>query len=200
MPAIVDHEKRRLEVARVAARLIIRSGLEAVTVRDIAAEAGYSTAVVSHYFRNKRELLLIVFRTVLEEATSEVERLRQSGADLQTCIAALLPLDDKRRGNWLIWFAFWGKAMTDPEFRAEQQQRGRESRQMIERLLSTTPGPFRDSGGDREMQSRRLLATLAGLATQGTFDPDDWPAERQCAVMAAEIAALAAEVGVASSA
>src|SRR5438270_261736 len=41
-----------------AGRLIARHGLEAATVRGIAAEAGCSSGVIDHYFDDKDDLLL----------------------------------------------------------------------------------------------------------------------------------------------
>lgn len=192
MPVIVDHASRRMEVAEIAARLIVESGLEAVTFRDIARAAGYSTSVVSHYFRNKRDLLLFVYRMVTERAVEDVKEALAGGADLQACLEALLPLNDERRANWRIWFAFWSLTSTDEELLAEQQRRGREARDLIERILrknmTLTGKPL--SAKDGEMQSRRLLATVVGLATQSVHDPEDWPAERLRAVLIREIATL----------
>ena len=192
MPVIVDHARRRLGVAEIAARLIVESGLDAVTFRDIAREAGYSTSVVSHYFRNKRDLLLFVYRMVTERAVEDVKAALASGADLQTCLEALLPVNEGRRANWRIWFAFWSMTSTDEELLAEQQRRGREARQLIERVLRMTSASRRKhlTDEDLEMQSRRLLATVVGLATQGVHDPEDWPAERLRAVLLREIATL----------
>lgn len=192
MPAVVDHAKRRVEVAEIAARLIVDSGLDAVTFRDIARAAGYSTSVVSHYFRNKRDLLLFVYRMITDRANEDVRNALADGADLQTCLEALLPLNEERRANWRIWFAFWSMTSTDEEFLAEQQRRGREARSMIERILRGAASSDGKQQEDRdfEMQSRRLLATVVGLATQSVHDPEDWPAERLRAVLHREIATL----------
>jgi len=57
MPRIVDHEERRAEVAAAVWRIVSRDGLEAATVRRVAAETGMSTSVVSHYFAGKDELV-----------------------------------------------------------------------------------------------------------------------------------------------
>ena len=81
MPLIVDHEFRRKEVAAVASQLIARAGLEAVTIRDVAQAAGCSTAIVSHYFHNKRELLLFTYRYSIESATARADHAMGPGAD-----------------------------------------------------------------------------------------------------------------------
>lgn len=190
MPLIVDHDARRREVAHIAARLIAARGLEGVSVREIAREAGCSTAVVSHYFRSKRELLLATYRQAMEETIARARRRRERGGGLQCCLEAILPLDRRRRDNWKIWFAFWGMAMADPPFMAEQQRSGREARHLVAELIAGTSGEGNFDMAARDMQARRLLVTVAGLATQATYDPVDWPAARQRALLTTEIAAL----------
>lgn len=190
MPLIVDHDARRREVAHIAARLIATRGLEGASIRDIALAAGCSTAVVSHYFRNKRELLLATYRQAMEETIGRARRRRDRGGDLPYCLEAILPLDRRRRDNWKVWFAFWGMAMADPLFLEEQKRSGREARRLFAELIGGTSPEAAAEAGRRDMQARRLLVTVSGLATQATYDPADWPADRQRALIAEEIAAL----------
>ncbi len=192
MPLIVDREARRREVAHIATRLIAVNGLEGASVREIARAAGCSTAVVSHYFHDKRELMLFVYREAMRETIERARRRRDRGGDLAYCLDAILPLDRRRRDNWKLWFAFWGMAIADPLFMAEQRQRGREARALFAELICTTPGTDAASEEVREFAARRLLVAVSGLATQATYDPEDWPAARQRALIASEIAAIGA--------
>lgn len=190
MPLIVDHETRRREVAAVAAALIVRSGLEKVSVREIARAAGYSTAVVSHYFHNKRELLLCVYQLMLGRAEDRVMAALEAGRPVRACLEELLPLDEGRRDEWKVWFAFWGIAMSDPHFMDEQKKRGRNAQKLIAHILDQASDIPADADGGRDFHSQRLLVTVAGLATQATYDPAGWPPSRQRAVLAAELQSL----------
>src|SRR5438105_3836310 len=103
MPVFVDHEERRRQVIAVASRLIAAAGLEAVTVRDVAEAADCSTAIVSHYFRNKRELLLLTYYSSLDVAQERCFRvLAADGEDLRAYVAELMPLDEVRLIEWKI--------------------------------------------------------------------------------------------------
>lgn len=191
MPRIVNHDARRREVASIAGRLIAASGLERVTIRDIAREAGFSTAIVSHYFQNKHELLMFVYRTAQIETIERVRSRRDGGAGLQKCLEEILPLDRQRRDNWKIWFSFWGMAMEDAHFMAAQRTGGREARRLIVELIETASDIPAASRAERDTQARRLLAMVSGIASQATYDPNGWSAARQSALLAAEIASLA---------
>lgn len=190
MPIAVDHDQRRRDVVDIATRLIIDKGLENVSVRAIARQAGYSTAVVSHYFHDKAELMLMCYQTALSRAGERVEEAIGKHLPVQETLERLLPLDDAGRDNWKIWFAFWGMAMADERFQQEQILRGREAQALITRALDECANAPTAPAAGREMQASRLLAMLAGLATQATYDPEGWPAERQRAVLAAELASL----------
>lgn len=193
MPIVVDHEQRRREVAEIAADLIAKLGVERVTVREVAAAAGCSTTVVSHYFRDKRELQLMAYRIATLRARRRIEaELALDGPDrLQRCIEAMLPLDEPRRRDWHVWFAFWGVAVSDPQFAAEQKLRARYSRELVERLLLAAPRAPESRGAPTSAQAAEsLVAFVVGIAGQALFDPDLWPPARQSAVLRAELRLL----------
>ena len=77
MPAKVDADDRRHGLVLAAAALIAEEGIGALTNQRIAERLGASTTVVTHYFRSKRELVLI-FLAVLELVKELEIRLAQS--------------------------------------------------------------------------------------------------------------------------
>ena len=189
MPLIVDHEVRRREVAAVAARLIADSGLEAVTIRDVAQAAGCSTAIVSHYFHNKRELLLFTYRYSIEVSRALTDASFGPGGDsLKTYISALMPFDELRRTHWKVWFAFWAKAVADAEFAEIQKECVRRTRGEIERILDRLHANLEIvAGTDRAFEARRLLVLIMGLAVQVVFDEEDWTLGRQRSFVEVEL-------------
>ena len=54
----MSYDDRRIEVAKAAWQVIIREGLDRTSMRAIAQELGSSTGVVTHYFRDKEDLIL----------------------------------------------------------------------------------------------------------------------------------------------
>ena len=118
MPKLVDHEQRREELAAAVWRLAAHDGLDAVTIRAVAAEAGWSTGALHHYFGDKEELLLFAFRTVADRVARRVAEARESAAEplelARELLAMGLPLDADRRDETRLWFAFLGLALTRP--------------------------------------------------------------------------------------
>lgn len=175
-------------MAAVAAKLVAEGGVDAVTVRDVAAKVGMSTAIVSHYFRDKRELLLFTFGEAARTARVRLDAvLTNNPADLVGVIESLLPLDEERRQEWQVWFAFWGRAVTDPELGAEQRRRVERTRETLFNTLRAARPDMKPAAA--EFEARRLLTLINGIAAQAVFEPDNWPAATQRRLVKATLGA-----------
>ena len=175
------HDERRRRIAELSCRVIATRGLSGLTIRTVAAEVGFSTAVVTHYFHNKRDQQLHTYeyaasRTIGRRGDS-VEQL----ADLWTILSRILPIDDIAKENWRVFVAYWGAASGDEELVLQHRSHVRSARALIaSRLPAEIEAP--------EEVARRLLVTVMGISTQAIFDPDQWPPERQLAVLAQSFA------------
>lgn len=69
-------EAQKAEIAAAVLRLVARSGMEAVSLREVAQEAGVSMGRVQHYFRTKQEMLLHGVRLAMQNMEERIsERL-----------------------------------------------------------------------------------------------------------------------------
>src|SRR5256885_12824300 len=119
MPAIIDHDARRAALAEIAADLIAAEGLDAATVRRLAQAAGASTKVVSHYFQDKRALLLMTYRfAAADSAESAAERA--GPADARSYALSLLPTRPDMVRNWRGWRGLSGVWHFDAQIPAWQ--------------------------------------------------------------------------------
>jgi AcrR family transcriptional regulator len=179
VPVFVDHEKRRADVAQVAGRLVAEGGAEALTLRHVAQALGCSTTVVSHYFANKRDLLLATYRAAADRLRGEVETLEERG-DLAALMESWMPISRDHQENWRIWLALWDAAATDPELVAEQRKRVRAARERVrDILLRSSLNGRQPTAPEAERLARHTLTVTMGIAVQACFDAEDWPAERQ---------------------
>src|SRR5690606_41716840 len=89
MPKVVDHDARRQELAEATWRLIRREGLEAVSVRKVAREAGVSPGSLRHYFTSQSELLAYALRMVGERIEQRIRSL-EPGQTLEDHVQALI--------------------------------------------------------------------------------------------------------------
>ena len=174
MPIQVDREVQREHVTSLAARLVAQEGVAALTFRRVAGAAGSSTAILSTYFTDKRDLLLSTFRAAASRTTVRFEAAIDAGGSLQDCLEAWLPLDEDRLTDWRVILAFWGVAVTDPELAAVQDGHVSRARARVERLLRAGRG---DGAGSRrsppelERLAQQVLALTLGIALQAVFEP-----------------------------
>jgi AcrR family transcriptional regulator len=149
-------------------------------MRAVAAAAGFSTKAVTHYFPDKRALMLLTYRHAALSSKAHTDASQpEDGGDVAALLHALLPTDPAIERDWRVWFSFWGMAIADSEFAAEQRLRVRDFVDQIAAILARDPAFAHLAAADRPGIASALLASLIGIVTQVIFDPKAWPAVRQ---------------------
>lgn len=192
MPRVVDPQQRRAQLIDVTAAEIARVGLDQITLRGIARAGGWTTGIVSHYFIDKRDLLIATFRSRADGARQRIEWARAGGATgLEAIIDNALPVDDDRLTSWKVFLAFWAAAVGDDELTAIHVQRHDSFTESVEVALRAErdEGRFR-SGFDLAHEARRLIALLDGVALQAVLQPDRWPPTEQRGIVEEHLAQL----------
>jgi AcrR family transcriptional regulator len=187
MPKIVDHDARRREIIEAVWALIARRGLDAVTMRDLAAEAGYANGALTGYFRNKDEILLAAFQHAFESTNV---RARESIADA-TGLAALrllcleiMPLDDVRLMEARVVIAFWDRAVHDDRMTGVHENAMAAWREQMCGYLqqARAQGDIGTRSPDDEVVDT-LLAALMGFQINAVLLPHATTPRRQEAVL-----------------
>jgi AcrR family transcriptional regulator len=192
MPIQVDHERQRDHVTSLATRLVAQEGVAALTFRRVADAAGSSTAIVSTYFADKRDLLLSTFRAAASRTTVRFEAAINTGGTLQDCLEAWLPLDDERLADWRVIIAFWGVAVTDPELARVQDGHVGRARARVEKLLRNEDHLSEEPAPDLARLGQQIVALTLGIALQAVFEPATTTSVPQQALLADGLARLAA--------
>ena len=121
MPKRVDHGERRAHLTAALLRIAGTRGLQAVTMREVAAEAGVSLRVVQYYFTGKQALLESGLAELAARLDRRVkERAAAAGGGLapravfDVVLGSILPSDEQSRLDSLAWTAYYAVALTDP--------------------------------------------------------------------------------------
>jgi AcrR family transcriptional regulator len=196
MPKIVDHEARRADLAAAVWRLASREGLGAITMRGVAAEAGWSTGALAHYFTDKEELLVFAFETVADRVGQRVVKAAEHTRDplelVRTQLAEGLAIDAERRAEVRVWFAFLGLAETRPRLAKAGREAYRLWRNRVAKTLATGQRQgLVDHSLDPAHEAAALIALVDGLAIQASFDARAIPAARQLEILDERLARLA---------
>ncbi len=183
MPKLVDHDERREEVAEAAWRVIGRDGLDGATLREIAREAGFTTGVIQHYFRDRDELLAFAARLISDQSH---ERLQAAIAEhppgrarLVALIEVLVPVN-LRAARVAVLLAFWARAATDGRHNTiylKQYAR-------LRAIFRAEVGAAIEAGAlarasDIDDATDRLIAFGDGLCMRAGLDPERYPEPRR---------------------
>jgi AcrR family transcriptional regulator len=173
MPRRVDHDERRRHLTAALLRIASTRGLQAVSMREVAAEAGVSLRVVQYYFTDKKTLML---SGITELAARLDRRVRERAAAIGTglpprtvfdvVLGAILPTDDDSRADQLAWTAYYAAGLTEPAEAVD----GRYAPDALERWLTGVLAKAVETGDvppgvDPRIEVVSLLALTNGLVS-----------------------------------
>lgn len=182
MPKQVDREQRRRHLGEAALRLIATRGLEAASLRKVAAEAGVSMGAVQHYFTSKQQMLAFAQRYNYERATVRIPALiaqvpepRTTRAVLRVLLIDLLGLDGESREGARLGAAMRAYAVID-------EQAASTARIAYDGVTAFLAAQLRTAQADGELPghldpdqaARHLFAVIEGLsgpALIGAYPP-----------------------------
>ena len=125
MPKRVNHDERRRQIAAAVWRIAADQGLDAVNMREVAAEAGVSLRLVQYYFETKHNLLVLALRYLNErsEQRATARIAATSGATstrvvLREVLMEFLPIDEEHRDTLRVHLAYYVRSLNDPELAA----------------------------------------------------------------------------------
>lgn len=189
--------ERRAQLVRAALAVATRDGIEATTVRAIAAEAGVSLGVVHYCFETKNELLREVGEAITAQNLARVELDPNPRPDARSAIGAALSrvwdATREHRGAQLLGFELTTSALRNPELR------GVATAQLERNLLAANDMLVQAAtvAGVRwtvpiSLLARFSVAAMDGVALAWLVDDDDQAAQTALESFADHIAAHAA--------
>ncbi|MFF0829254.1 TetR/AcrR family transcriptional regulator [Brevibacillus sp. NPDC003359] len=193
MPKIIDHEKRREQIAEATWRVIVEQGMEGATVRSIAKEAGLSLGALRHYFGTQDELLMYAMQLVKERATARIAEIASHEKwapkeRISKILLELLPTNQEKMVEMEVWFAFTVYFRHKKEG-FDAQHDGIYA--AIRKLLDSADqlNLLRDEL-DKEMEAEKLYAVIDGLALHAYLEPQRVNGERITRVLEHHLATL----------
>jgi DNA-binding transcriptional regulator YbjK len=179
MPKIVDHDSQRGKFAEAVIRLVGREGLEGLTMRAVATEAGLSYGSLFHYFDSKDDLLMHAVRYSTSQQSRRVNEfsIKYSGLKaLEYLMNDDVLVDETSREDSLVWMAFLYKAALKESFADMHAELISGWLNRIETLLREAQSAGEISQ-DRapDFEAMALWVYSAGIGQQGLLHPAMFP-------------------------
>ncbi len=194
MPKIVDHDAQRVKFAEAAMSLIARHGLDGLTMRAVAAEAGLSYGSLFHYFNSKDELLMHAVRHTTSMQTKRVNEYASQYSGLKAlehllCDDAII--SESSRDDWMVWLTFLYKAALQESFAAMHAE-------LIDGWLARITGLLEDAQQACEISGKLdvgfeamgVWAYSAGIGQLSLLHPELLPVKLQKQLISAYLEKL----------
>ncbi len=161
-------DERREAIVDATLRVMIRQGIAATTVRDVAGEMGTSSGLIHHYFASMDDLLAEAFDRVASDDLARTASAVAASDDPVERLATFFDVYNRSGDDWgmQLWLDAWAEASRRP---ALQQT----SRRLNEAWQALVAGLIRDGVAagsmtcdDSNAVAWRIISLLDGLALQ----------------------------------
>lgn len=167
---------RRADLIAATLALVAEGGMEAATVRAIAARAGVTPGLIRHYFGGREGLVRAAYAQLMHGLTETGARVLE-GLDggpevrLAAFVAASLRPPVMSLDVVTLWAGFLHMVRSDAETRAIHAESYLAYRDRLEALIAALPGPA-------ATEARALAiagnAVIDGLWLEGAILPDSF--------------------------
>jgi AcrR family transcriptional regulator len=163
-------EVRRAMIIEAARAVILRQGLTATGLRDIAAEGDVSVGTVTYHFASVAEILdeVVVLETdrfyasIVEEVDADPDPVH----GIRLLVEPLFTGTDEAEAHWRLWSDYWTAVGRMPAISADRLERIRVWEACLVRTIrrGVEGGVFR--AVDASEVALKLAAYSDGIATQ----------------------------------
>ncbi|GAA5047417.1 AcrR family transcriptional regulator [Thermocatellispora tengchongensis] len=177
-----DYEGRRRSLLEALMAIACERGLDEVSVREVASEAGVSPAKVQYYFRTKDEMLVAAFshvEAILTGRAGHGSTARGVAHYLREHLAAWLPTDAEGTALARVWIAFLARAVVVDELAAIEVRHRNGLHHDVAALIDhgVETGEFAPDV-DSRLEATLLLALVDGLVVRMLSDPGGFDAQQ----------------------
>ncbi|WP_166822307.1 TetR/AcrR family transcriptional regulator [Brevibacterium limosum] len=208
MPKFVDPVQRRELIADALFAIVLRQGLSKVSLRTIADETGLAIGSIRHYFSAADGIVRFALETLVERVGGRLEaRLADMLPKLDAgnldhgeakeltvdFLSELLPLEETRRRESVVWLAFEEEARTTPELADVFETAVLGTRALMGRVVESMSvrGVLR-AGLDAQAEAETLAALIDGLTLRSALHSEVLAPERARELLAAHLERLRA--------
>jgi len=165
----VTPEAQQAAISEALYRVMRERGVQGLTLRAVAAEAGCTTGLVTARFPNKRALVIHARNLMHDRTMAAVLDVEMSELDAQESLRAALRGSLFGEGfDGRVWVGFIAAAVVDDQIRAVQVASNRSFLNRVSQLLSAARPHF--SSDVVEERATKLVVLMAGLAVLSTTD------------------------------
>ncbi|MBM7245199.1 TetR family transcriptional regulator [Rhodococcus fascians] len=187
----IESDDPRQRIPQAVWDTIAELGIEATTVRAVAARAGCTTGLIMHRFGSRSAMLVHARQTLFERtaARADAAGAGQSAAErLYSVVCSVLPLDDERIVEGRIFTGFAAAAIADDELRTPHVTHTRQWLTRIAGLVADLGAHITDAlAAECALQ---IATAVEGVVVLAVLDPETYPPATQKSLVQHAIATV----------
>jgi AcrR family transcriptional regulator len=150
-------------------RVVVEQGLDCVSIRTVAREAGVSIGTVQYHFPTKDDLLLAAYERAIDQVSQRASAVAAGDAGprvyIRSVLGELLPLDERRVAEMRVALAFSTRSVHSPRLTELYTQGYRAVRQAVADALALAVERGEAAPGvDPARDAAQAVALADGLA------------------------------------
>ncbi len=181
MPKIVDHTKRKQDIAAAACSAISELGIEKVNLIDIGKFAGCTTGAITHYFASKNEVLVAAWDYLYSDFIKQTNIVSaREPYSLIDVLSESLPNRRRSRALTKVWMALTIRSLDNSLLAEKQIETSRLWSMRIQKELRKAQQlGVLDRQTNPDFESQVISIMINGICLRAIMDPNAWPRSRQ---------------------
>src|SRR5262245_60405311 len=164
----MDPAERRTRIVDACLAVMIRKGIAATTVRDVAAEMGSSPGLVHHYFGSMDDLVAVAFELAAGQDLAETTAVLADEPDPVARLRSFFGTYTRAEQDWAfqLWLDAWAAAARSPVLQETSQRLNVAWQQLLADIVRDGVRAGELTCADPDGAAWRILSLLDGLALQ----------------------------------
>jgi AcrR family transcriptional regulator len=164
---------RRTAIIDATLAVMLRKGIAATTVRDVAMEMGTSPGLVHHYFSSMDELVATAFEQAAGQGFETTKAAIAAADEPVGRLRAVFSTYTRTEQDWAfqLWLDAWAEAARRPVLQDTSQRLNVAWQQMIVEVINDGVAAGAFTCLDPEGAAWRIMSLLDGLALQTVAHP-----------------------------
>jgi AcrR family transcriptional regulator len=161
-------QDRREAIIDAALAVMLRKGIAATTVRDVAHEMGTSSGLIHHYFHSMDDLLAVAFERAASQDLDLASSAMREGASPLERLRLFFASYARAEQDWAfqLWLDAWAEAARRPALQKISQRLNVAWQQLLVDVIEDGIAGGAMTCADPPAAAWRILSLLDGLSLQ----------------------------------
>lgn len=159
---------RREAIIDATLEVMVRKGIAATTVRDVAQQMGTSSGLIHHYVESMDELVAAAFDRAATQDLGVTRDAMAAGADAVGRLRIFFATYARADQDWAfqLWLDAWAEAARRPAVQATSRRLNVAWQELLRETIEDGVGSGLMTCADPAAASWRILSLLDGLSLQ----------------------------------